>query len=132
LSQHDRGGFSIQWFLISLGVMAALTGAVVFGLPMAIPSLLDFEGSAGMLIAIPIWFLGGVLIGMVSPDRTFTEPTVATVIVAIPTAFFLFSGQTVKTIPYWLYIALSVIGILFSLVGAYAGERFQLGHRAHS
>src|SRR5262245_22471557 len=58
-----RDGFSLMWFGVSLAIMAVMTGALVLGLPMVVP-LLDFEGSAGMLVAIPTWFLGGLLIGL--------------------------------------------------------------------
>src|SRR5687767_11935244 len=76
-----RDGFSLMWFAVSLAIMAVMTAALVMGLPMVVP-LLDFEGSAGMLVAIPTWFLGGLLIGLVSPDRTFVEPVAAVFLVA--------------------------------------------------
>jgi hypothetical protein len=121
-----RDGFSIVWFGASLAIMAVMTGALVMGLPMVVP-LLDFEGSAGMLIAIPTWFLAGLLIGLVSPGRTFVEPVVAVFLVAIPTALLLFTHQTVKTMPAFMYVLLSAVGILFTLVGAHVGERIQMG-----
>jgi hypothetical protein len=52
-----------------------------------------------MLVSIPVWFFGGMLIGLVSPGRTFVEPMIAVFLVAIPTALLLYSGQTVKTMP---------------------------------
>jgi drug/metabolite transporter (DMT)-like permease len=103
-----------------------MTAALVMGLPMVIPAL-DFEGSAGMLVSIPVWFLGGLLIGLISPGRTFIEPVVAVFLVALPTAFLLFMGQTVKTMPAFMYMLMSVLGVLFTLIGSYLGERVQLG-----
>jgi DNA-directed RNA polymerase subunit RPC12/RpoP len=126
----DRGyhqeGFSATWCGISLGVVGILTAAVVVGLPMVV-SALDFEGSAGMMLVIPIWFVSGMLVGLISPGRTVLEPVVATFLVAMPTAFLLFNGQTVKVMPAFMYVLMSALGILFALIGSYVGERIQVG-----
>jgi hypothetical protein len=123
--RYQQEGFSVPWFFISVGVSTVLTCAIVLGLPMVIPAL-DFEGSAGMLVAIPTWFVGGVLVGLISPGKTFIEPVVATLFVAMPTAFFLFRDQTVKTMPAFMYVLMAALGVLFTLIGAYTGERLQL------
>ena len=124
--RFQQEGFSLQWFGVSLAIIVVMTAALVMGLPMVIPAL-DFEGSAGMLVSIPVWFLGGLLIGLISPGRTFIEPVVAVFLVAIPTAFLLFMNQTVKTMPAFMYVLLSALGVLFTLIGAYVGERIQMG-----
>jgi len=121
-----QGGFDLAWFGIAIFVMAVLTGAIVMGLPRIVPAL-DFEGSVGMLVAIPVWFMGGLLVGLISPGRTFLEPVLAVLLVAIPTALALYSGQTVRTMPAFMYVLFSALGMLFALVGAYAGERLQAG-----
>jgi hypothetical protein len=79
------------------------------------------------MVSIPVWFFGGMLIGLVSPGRTFIEPMVAVFLVAIPTALVLYSGQTVKTMPAFMYVLLAGLGVLFTLIGAYMGERVQTG-----
>lgn len=124
--RYQQEGVSVQWLLIAFLVQGVLTAALIFGLPMVIP-LLDFEGQNGMLVCIPVWFLGGLLVGMISPGRTFVEPAVASLIVAIPTTFLLMSSQTVRTMPLFLYLIFAAIGILLTLIGAYIGERIQLG-----
>lgn len=124
--RYQQEGFSTLWFAVSLAVMAILTAAIVVGLPLVIPAF-DFEGSAGMMVAIPVWFVGGLLVGLISPGKTFIEPVMAVFIVAVPTALLLFRSQTVKTLPYWMYILLSAVGVLFTLVGSYLGERVQMG-----
>ena len=106
--------------------MAVLTAAFVLGLPMVLP-LVDFEGSAGMLVAIPTWFVGGVLIGLISPGKTFAEAAAAVLVIAVPTSVLLFMNQTVKTMPAFMYGLMSALGVLFTLVGAHFGERIQLG-----
>jgi hypothetical protein len=128
---YHQEGFSLTWCGISLGVVGILTSAVVVGLPMVVPAF-DFEGSAGMMLSIPVWFVSGLLVGLISPGRTVLEPVVATFLVAMPTAFLLFTGQTVKVMPAFMYVLMSTLGVLFSLIGSYAGERIQVGPSASS
>lgn len=124
--RYQQEGFSVSWFMISIAIMGILTASLVVGLPMVVPAL-DFEGYAGMLVAIPVWFLGGLLIGLISPGKTFVEPVAAVFLIAIPTAFLLVRGQTVKTMPSFMYVLMSAVGILFTLIGSYIGERIQMG-----
>ncbi|MBX3125604.1 MAG: hypothetical protein KF718_02770 [Polyangiaceae bacterium] len=124
--RYQQEGFSPLWFGVSLGIMGVLTAAIVVFLPIVLPAF-DFEGSAGMLVAIPVWFVGGLFVGLVSPGKTFIEPVVAAFLIAIPTAFFLFRTQTVKTMPGFMYVLMSTLGVLFTLIGAYVGERIQMG-----
>jgi hypothetical protein len=125
-NRYQQEGVSLRWLLIAFAVQGVLTAALVFGLPMVLP-LLDFEGQNGMLICIPVWFLGGLLVGMISPGRTFIEPAVAALLVAIPSTFLLIESQTVRTMPLFLYLIFAAIGILLTLIGAYMGERIQVG-----
>jgi hypothetical protein len=124
--RYQQEGFSPTWFGISLVIVTVLTAAIVMGLPMVVP-LFDFEGSAGMLMSIPVWFMAGILVGLISPGRTFIEPVVATFLVAMPTAFLLFQSQTVKVMPAFMYVLMSALGVLFTLIGSYVGERVQMG-----
>jgi len=124
--RYQQEGFSPAWFGISLVIVSVLTAAIVMGVPMVVP-LFDFEGSAGMLVSIPVWFLAGILVGLISPGRTFIEPVVATFLVAMPTAFLLFQSQTVKAMPAFMYVLMSALGVLFTLIGSYVGERVQMG-----
>jgi hypothetical protein len=127
--RYQQEGFSIVWMLIGLLVQSVLTAALVVGLPMVVGTL-DFEGSNGMAVAIPVWFVGGMLLGMISPGKTFIEPVVASFLVAIPTVFYLAKGQTVRTMPLFMYIIMALIGVLFTLIGSYIGERIQMGPSA--
>jgi hypothetical protein len=124
--RYQQEGVNLQWMFIAFAVQGVLTAALVFGLPLVVTAL-DFEGGNGMLVCIPVWFLGGLLVGMISPGRTFIEPMVASFLVALPSTFLLFQSQTVRTLPTFLYCILAAIGILFTLIGAYIGERIQLG-----
>jgi hypothetical protein len=124
--RYEQARFSPLWFLIAIGITSVLTAAVVMGLPLIAPPF-DFEGRAGMLVAIPVWFASGVLVGLISPGKTFVEPAIATFLVSMPTAFLLFRYQTVKTMPMFMYILMAALGVLFAMVGSYAGERLQMG-----
>jgi hypothetical protein len=124
--RYQQEGINLTWMFIAFAVQGVLTGAIVFGIPMIIHAV-DFEGSNGMAICIPVWFIGGLLVGMISPGRTFVEPVIASLLVAIPTTIVLEHGQTVRTMPVFLYVVLAAIGVLFTLIGAYLGERIQLG-----
>jgi hypothetical protein len=124
--RYQQEGVSVQWMFIALAVQGVLTAALIFGLPMVITAL-DFEGGNGMVMCVPVWFVGGLLVGMISPGRTFIEPMVASFIVAIPCTFLLVQSQTVRTMPTFLYVIFAAVGILFTLIGAYIGERIQLG-----
>ena len=64
--RYQQEGISVPWLFIALAVQSVLTAALVFGLPMVL-TILDFEGGNGMTVCIPIWFLGGLLVGMISP-----------------------------------------------------------------
>ena len=124
--RYQQEGISVVWMLISLVVQLVLTAALVVGLPMVV-SALDFEGIYGMYVCVPVWFLGGLLVGMISPGKTFIEPVVASFIVAIPTVFYLVRTQTVRTMPTFMYVILAGVGVLFTLIGSYIGERVQMG-----
>lgn len=124
--RYQQEGLNVRWLFIAILVQGVLTAALVFGLP-RIVTVLDFEGGNGMTVCVPVWFLGGLLVGMISPGRTFIEPMVASLVVAIPTTFLLVQSQTVRTMPTFLYVVMSAIGIMFTLIGAYIGERIQLG-----
>jgi DNA-directed RNA polymerase subunit RPC12/RpoP len=124
--RYQQEGFSLSWAGISLGVQGVLTAAILVGLPMFVPAL-DFEGGNGMLMSIPIWFIGGLLVGLISPGKTFIEPVVAAFLIALPTVYYLVRSETVRTLPVFMYVIMSLIGVLFSLVGAYIGERIQMG-----
>ncbi len=124
--RYRQDGFSPLWCMIALVVQAVLTAAIVVGLPMVIGSL-DFEGYYGMIISIPVWFVGGLLLGMISPGKTFIEPVVAAFLVALPATFYLKNTETVRTMPFFMYLLLAAIGVMFSLIGTYLGERIQMG-----
>lgn len=126
LRPREQQGFNVLWCGIALVVLGVLTAALVIGLPRVVTAL-DFEGYYGMGVSILVWFLGGLLIGMISPGRTFTEPVVAALLVSIPTVIFLWNTQSVRTFPFFMYVIMASVGVMFTLIGSYVGERIQMG-----
>lgn len=124
--RYQQEGVNLKWAAIAVVVQGILTAAVIFGMPMLL-SFVDFEGGNGMSVCIPLWFVGGLLVGLISPGKTFIEPMIGSFIVAIPTTYFLVQSQTVRTLPTFLYVVMAGIGVMFTLIGSYAGERIQLG-----
>ena len=124
--RYQQEGVNLKWAAIAVVVQGVLTAAVIFGMPMLL-SFVDFEGGNGMSVCIPLWFVGGLLVGLISPGKTFIEPMIGSFIVAIPTTYFLVQSQTVRTLPTFLYVVMAGIGVMFTLIGSYAGERIQLG-----
>ena len=124
--RYQQEGVSLQWLFIAIAVQGVLTAALVFGLP-RIVTLLDFEGGNGMIVCVPVWFLGGLLVGMISPGKTFTEPVVASFFVAIPTVFYTVVTRTRDFTPVFMFIIMAAVGVLFTLIGSYIGERIQMG-----
>jgi hypothetical protein len=41
--------------------------------------------------------------------------------------FYLVHNQTVRAMPTFMYVIMAAIGVLFTLIGSYIGERIQLG-----
>jgi hypothetical protein len=126
LEARRQNRFSFSWLLVSLLITALLTAAVIVGLPL-VAHVLDFEGSAGMLVAIPVWFTSGMLVGLISPGRTFVEPACAAALVAVPTVLLLLRSETVKTMPLFLYLLFAALGVFFAWIGSVTGERVQMG-----
>ena len=124
--RYQQEGVNLKWAAIAIAVQGILTAAVIFGMPMLL-SFVDFEGGNGMSVCIPLWFIGGLLVGLISPGKTFIEPMIGSFIVAIPTTYFLVQSQTVRTLPTFLYVVMAGIGVMFTLIGSYAGERIQMG-----
>jgi len=64
---------------------------------------------------------------MISPGKTFIEPVVASFVVAIPTVFYTVVTRTRDFTPVFMFIIMAAVGVLFTLIGSYLGERIQMG-----
>lgn len=110
--------FQWKWVFIALGIF------LVVQVPPIV--VLDFDGWAGIGISIGVWFLGGMLVGFLSPGRTFVEPAIAALFAAVPTAIYLRwttpEGLGPET---FHYVISGVLGAGVGLFGARIGESIQ-------
>jgi DNA-directed RNA polymerase subunit RPC12/RpoP len=124
--RHQQESFNWAWVFIALSVYLALQAVVLVVLPMAI-SAFDPQGLPGLLISAGVWFLGGLLIGAISPGRTFMEPVVGAVIAVVPTVWWLNHIADVHQLSMMAYIIGGLLGVMVTVFGAFLGEKIQMG-----
>ncbi len=86
----QQDGFEWKWVFIAFAVYVTLQAIFLFGLRFVIATY-DPQGLPGLLISAGVWFVGGILVGAISPGKTFLEPTVAALLAVIPTIAYLMS-----------------------------------------
>lgn len=122
--QYQQDTFEWKWVLIAF-VLDMILGAIVFAaLPMVISSY-DPQGSVGLLIAGGVWFVGAVIVGFLSPGKTFLEPPVGALLAVLPTLAYLDSIADVYELPKLAYVVGGLLGVLATLMGAFVGEKLQ-------
>jgi hypothetical protein len=122
--RYQQDTFEWKWVLVAF-LLDMLLGAVVFaGLPLVLP-MYDPQGSVGLAIAGCVWFVGAVIVGRLSPGKTFLEPPVGALLAVLPTLTYLDSIADVHELPKLAYVVGGLLGILATLMGAFVGERLQ-------
>ena len=125
--RFEQETFEWRWAAITCGVYLAVQAFVLVLLPLVISSF-DPQGLAGLGISVVIWFLAGIVMGVVSPGKTFLEPAVAAAVAALPTIAYLRAVTPEGFEPSMMaYIVFGLLGIMISLFGAFIGERIQMG-----
>lgn len=125
--RFEQEHFEWKWAGIACGIYMALQTVILVIMP-SIISVFDPQGLAGLGIAVVIWFFGGMIMGFISPGKTFLEPAVGAAIAAIPTIAYQRAITPEGFEPSMLaYIVASMLGIMVSLFGAFLGERIQMG-----
>jgi hypothetical protein len=134
--QNQQSGFEIKWVVFACFVYFVFQAIALALLPAVIPSYDPFQSVWGIMISSITWFLGGIVVGLVSPGRTFLEPAVAAVIAVMPTIAYLMwrtpgdPGQGLD--PSLLaYTVGGLMGVMISLFGAFLGEKIQGATRGH-
>jgi hypothetical protein len=84
------------------------------------------QGLPGLLIAAILWFLGGLVIGMLSPGKTFVEPAIGALLAVVPTLSWLAHIADYAQLSTLAYIVGGMIGVMVTLLGAFLGERLQI------
>jgi hypothetical protein len=124
--RFEQEDFEWKWAGIACGVYVGLQTLVLVLLPLII-SAFDPHGLAGLGISVVIWFFGGIIMGFISPGKTFLEPAVGAALAVIPTITYLRAITPEGFEPSMLaYIVASLLGIMISLFGAFVGERIQM------
>ncbi|HJL19577.1 MAG TPA: zinc finger Ran-binding domain-containing protein [Sandaracinaceae bacterium LLY-WYZ-13_1] len=130
--RHQQEGFDIKWAVLSFVVYLALQAVVLVALP-ALIEVYDPQGFSALMISLGLWFLGGIIVGFISPGKTFLEPAVGALVAVVPTVWWLvdktpagpehLGGGFQLTMP--AYVIGGLLGGMISLFGAFLGEKIQ-------
>ncbi len=124
--RHQQEGFEWKWAIMAVVVYVLLQVLFIGVLPHIIPSY-DPQGLAGLGISVVVWFFGGILVGFISPGKTFVEPAVGALIAVVPTIGYLMFITPEGFQPTLLaYIVGGILGAMISLFGAFIGEKAQM------
>jgi uncharacterized membrane protein YhdT len=124
--RYQQEHFEWKWALIASGVYLAAQLVILVILPFVISSY-DPQGLPGLWISVAVWFVGGIVVGMVSPGKTFIEPAAGASLAVIPTAAYLALTTPDGFQPSLLaYVVTALLGVMFALFGAFVGEKMQM------
>ncbi len=127
--RNQQEGFVWKWVFVAFAINTVLQALVLVLMPKVF-SRFDPEGMAGIFISIALWFIGGTIVGLVSPGKTFIEPAVGALFSVVPTVIYLSHVTKVLEAPLITYIVGGVMGVFVSLFGALLGEKLQAARTA--
>jgi DNA-directed RNA polymerase subunit RPC12/RpoP len=124
--RYQQEDFEWKWALIGAGMFTVLQ-ALILGLVPKIIGSFDPQGLPGLMLSVPVFFVGGIALGIISPGKTFVEPAVGAMIAAIPTLGIV-SLRTPEGFDATLlaYIVCAIMGVMTALFGAFVGEKWQM------
>jgi hypothetical protein len=133
--QNQQTGFELKWVVAAFSIYFFFQAIALAILPLAI-SAYDPQGFPGLVISVVVWFFGGIVVGFVSPGRTFLEPAVGAFVAAVPTIAYLMwvtPGEPGEGFEPSLlaYTITGLLGTMISLFGAFLGEKVQGLTRGH-
>jgi hypothetical protein len=129
--RFEQEDFEWKWAGVACGIYLAFQAVVLIVLPLVIATF-DPMGLGGLGISVLIWGLGGVVVGIVSPGKTFLEPAVGAALAVLPTIAYLRFITPDGFEPSMLaYIVTGLLGIMIALFGAFLGERIQMGKQGN-
>lgn len=123
--ETQQGRFRWKWVFVAVGIYATLQAIALIALPMVIDAY-DPQGLAGLMISAAIWFVGGIIVGAISPGRTFVEPTVAALIVVVPTLLWIDFRSDVYKLSLMAMSVSGMLGVMVTLMGSFFGEKIQM------
>lgn len=127
-------GFAFRWLVISAVLYLVVQAIVLIAAPMVISSYdPQSSGLGALVISFVIFFLGGILIGAISPGKTVWEVGAGALIAIGPTLFWLATstpdaperlggGFQLSGYIYWFS---APVAETLALFGAFLGERLQ-------
>ena len=123
--RYQQDGFSWLWVVVAFMIYITLQAIALAALPLVIDSY-DPQGLWGLLISAGIWFIGGIVVGAVSPGKTFIEPSVGAAIAVLPTIAWLMYISDWAELSLISYIIFGALGVMMTLIGALIGEKIQI------
>jgi uncharacterized membrane protein YhdT len=127
--RYQQDHFELRWALRASAVYLVAQTVILVILPFVV-STFDPQGLPGLLISVVVWFFGGIIVGFVSPGKTFVEPAVGALIAVIPTVSYIALTTPDGFQPSLLaYVVTAILGVMISLFGAFLGEKLQMGSR---
>ena len=128
--RNQQDTFEWKWAFISFGVYLVLQIVFLIGIDVAVDAI-DFQGLPGMVISAVIWFIGGIIVGFMSPGKTFIEPAVGALLAVVPTLLWLNHIADVYQLSLLANIVGGMIGVMVTLLGGFLGEKIQMSTRGH-
>jgi len=127
--RYQQEAFEWKWTFVAFGVYLTLQTLVLAALPAVVTSF-DPQGIAGLLVSIAVWFFGGIVVGIISPGKTFVEPAAGALLAVVPTIAFLALTTPEGFQPSLLaYIVGGLLGVMIAMLGAFIGEKIQMVKR---
>ncbi|MCB9666924.1 MAG: hypothetical protein H6715_02250 [Myxococcales bacterium] len=123
---YQQEGFDWRWAAgAALGFLVAEI-IVLLVLPRFVVAF-DPMGIVGLVVAVGIWFVGGILVGLLSPGKTFAEPAVGALLVMGPTiGFQMWSTPEGFDSSLLAYLVVGILGAMWTLFGAFFGEKLHM------
>ncbi len=123
--RYQQNTFLWKWVAASFVVYLILQGIFLAGLPMVIDAY-DPQGLAALMISAGCWFVGGIIVGWLSPGKTFFEPSVGALLAVVPTLMYIDMRSDVHTISLLGQVVGGMLGVMITLLGAFVGEKIQM------
>ncbi|MCA9580595.1 MAG: hypothetical protein KC416_02295 [Myxococcales bacterium] len=128
-ARYQQSGFSWKWVFVSFGIYMVLQAVFIGLLPLVIDAY-DPQGPPGLWLSAGLWFVGGSIVGFVSPGKTFFEPVVGALLAVAPTILYLVQISDVRTISLLNGVVSGLLGVMITLFGAFIGEYMQNARHA--
>lgn len=130
--RDQQKGFAVKWAVASFVIYCVLQALMLVLLPMAIDAY-DPQGFSALMVSVGVWAFGGILVGFISPGKTFIEPAVGALFAVIPTIWWVATRTPSGPedlgggfdLPMAAYVIGGLLGGMVSLFGAFLGERLQ-------